>query len=147
MKADPCLDPERIGIFGHSMGGHGALTLHLKNPELFKTCSAFAPIVAPSQVPWGQKALSGYLGDDKETWMAYDATALVEQSPSKAHILIDQGTGDQFLTEHLRPELFKAACMAAGQKLTLRMQEGYDHSYYFMASFMEDHIRHHMDTL
>ena len=137
------VDANKIGIFGHSMGGHGALTLHLNNPDLFKTCSAFAPIVAPSHVPWGQKALKGYLGDDKESWKHYDATELVSKNPSRTHILIDQGSDDQFLEEHLRPELFKNAGIASGQSIELRLQAGYDHSYYFIASFMEDHLRHH----
>lgn len=147
MKEDPACDPERIGISGHSMGGHGAITLHLKNPQLFKTCSAFAPITSPSQVPWGQKAFMGYLGDDQERWEAYDATALVENSPSSAHILIDQGSADNFLEEQLRPEIFHAACKKAGQSTELRMQDGYDHSYFFIASFIEDHLRHHAKGL
>lgn len=143
IKEDPACDPERIGISGHSMGGHGAISLHLKNPELFKTCSAFSPITSPSQVPWGQKAFKGYLGDNEADWAAYDSTALVRQSPSKAHILIDQGSDDNFLEEQLRPEIFKAACNHAGQELTTRIQNGYDHSYFFIASFIEDHLRHH----
>lgn len=141
------IDADRIGVFGHSMGGHGALTLHLKNPELYKTCSAFAPIVAPSQVPWGQKALKGYLGNDETSWAAYDATSLVTANPSKTDILIDQGKADQFLEEHLQPELFDTACKKSGQSVTIRMQDGYDHSYYFIATFMEDHLRHHADRL
>lgn len=141
------VDPNRIGISGHSMGGHGALTLHLKSPELYKTCSAFAPIVAPMQVPWGQKALSGYLGEDKDVWAAYDAVELVKASPSRTTILIDQGAADNFLAEQLQPELFEAACSESGQNLELRMQEGYDHSYYFIATFIEDHLRHHADNL
>lgn len=141
------IDPNRIGISGHSMGGHGALTLHLKSPELYKTCSAFAPIVAPMQVPWGQKALTGYLGEDKGAWAAYDAVELVKASSSRATILIDQGAADNFLAEQLQPELFEAACAASGQKLELRMQEGYDHSYYFITTFIEDHLRHHADNL
>ena len=143
MKEDPACDPNRIGISGHSMGGHGAISLHLKNPGLFKTCSAFSPITSPSQVPWGQKAFKGYLGDDENDWQAYDSTLLVKAKPSIAHILIDQGTDDNFLEEHLRPEIFKAACTEMGQALTLRMQDGYDHSYYFIATFIEDHLRHH----
>jgi len=142
------VDINRIGISGHSMGGHGALTLHLKNPNTFKTCSAFSPIVAPSQVPWGQKALKGYLGDDTGQWSAYDATALVTNgNTSSAEILIDQGLDDPFLDEHLRPKLFAAGCRVAGQNLNLRLQEGYDHSYYFIATFIEDHIRFHMKNL
>ena len=141
------VDMKRMGIFGHSMGGHGALVLHLKNPDLFKTCSAFAPIVAPSEVPWGQGALGGYLGDDKDAWADYDATKLVVKGNTDTNILIDQGKDDQFLAEHLRPELFEAACEKAGQKLTLRMQPGYDHSYFTIATFIEDHIQHHANTL
>lgn len=140
-------DMSRMGIFGHSMGGHGALTLHLKNPDLYKTCSAFAPIVAPSQVPWGQGALKGYLGEDESTWRAYDATELVSQGSSEAHILIDQGQADEFLKEHLRPEIFEKACAEANQKLTLRMQAGYDHSYFTIATFIEDHLRHHAKAM
>jgi len=141
------VDMNRMGIFGHSMGGHGALTLHLNNPSLFKTCSAFSPIVAPSQVPWGQSAFTGYLGEDTTTWAAYDATHLVGKTPSAAHILIDQGTDDQFLEEHLRTHIFEAAAKAAGQATTIRMQESYDHSYYFIATFVEDHLRHHAKAL
>ena len=141
------IDPSRTGIFGHSMGGHGALTVHLKNPKKFKTCSAFAPIVAPSQVPWGKKAFSNYLGADESTWSDYDATALVAARPSEAEIVIDQGAADIFLKEQLRPELFAAAAQDAGQKLTLRMQDGYDHSFYFIATFIEDHLRWHKARL
>ena len=138
------IDPSRTGIFGHSMGGHGALTIHLKNPEKLKTCSAFAPIVAPMSVPWGCKAFSNYLGDDETAWRAYDSTALLEdRGASGAHILVDQGGGDQFLEEQLRPELLEAAARQAGQPLTMRLQPGYDHSYYFIASFIEDHLRWH----
>ncbi|MBL4870338.1 MAG: S-formylglutathione hydrolase [Robiginitomaculum sp.] len=147
MKEDPACDPERIGISGHSMGGHGAITLHLKNPQPFKTCSAFAPITSPTQVPWGQKVFKGYLGEDEESWTAYDATELVLASPSKAHILIDQGMNDNFLTEQLKPEVFKSACQRAGQSMEIRLQEGYDHSYFFIASFIEDHLRHHINGL
>lgn len=141
------VDMNRIGIFGHSMGGHGALTLHLKNPDLFKTCSAFSPIVAPSQVPWGRKALGRYLGEDQKAWAANDATQLVSKSASQAHILIDQGLGDEFLEEHLKPELFEAACVTSGQKLSLHLRGGYDHSYYFIASYIESHLRHHAKYL
>ena len=143
----PMADTRRMGIAGHSMGGHGSLTLHLKNPTLFKSCSAFSPIVAPTQVPWGRKAFEGYLGDNEARWAKYDATELVMKQPSEAHILIDQGIDDEFLKEHLRPELFDVACQKMGQKLTLRMQEGYDHSYYFIASFIEDHLKHHAEAL
>ena len=140
-------DTRRMGIAGHSMGGHGSLTLHLKNPTLFKSCSAFSPIVAPTQVPWGRKAFEGYLGNNEATWANYDATELVMKQPSEAHILIDQGMDDEFLKEHLRPELFDIACQKMGQKLTLRMQNGYDHSYYFINSFIDDHIKWHFEAL
>ena len=139
----PEVDLMRQGIMGHSMGGHGALTIALKHPATYKTVSAFSPIVAPMQVPWGQKAFSGYLGEDRAAWQAYDATALVESGHRCSRILIDQGGEDQFLSEQLRPEIFEAACKNAGQALELRRQPGYDHSYYFIASFMEDHLRHH----
>ncbi|WP_394693652.1 S-formylglutathione hydrolase [Hyphobacterium sp.] len=140
-------DMARQGIFGHSMGGHGALTLHLKHPEAYRTCSAFAPIVAPTQVPWGEKAFSTYLGADRSAWAEYDACELVRKQASDAHILIDQGMADNFLEEQLKPELFEAACSEAGQKLTLRRQAGYDHSYYFISTFMDDHIAHHARAL
>lgn len=140
-------DSSRQGITGHSMGGHGALTLHLKHPELYKTCSAFSPIVAPSQVPWGEKAFSTYLGSDKNTWSQYDACELVKTQPSKAALLIDTGDADPFLSEQLRPELFIDACKSAGQALNYRMQAGYDHSYWFIASVMEDHLNHHAKGL
>ena len=140
-------DMSRQGITGHSMGGHGALTLHLRNPEVYRSVSAFAPICAPMTCPWGEKALGGYLGADQEAWRAHDSCELVKQQPSSAHILVDQGEADGFLEEQLRPELLVAACQAAGQSLELRMQPGYDHSYYFIASFMEDHLRHHAAVL
>jgi S-formylglutathione hydrolase len=140
-------DTIRQGIFGHSMGGHGALTIHLKNPGTYRSVSAFAPIAAPSQVPWGQKAFGNYLGDRRDAWEAYDSTALVAAAPSPAHILIDQGTDDKFLAEQLRPELFEQACKRIGQKLTLRMQPGYDHSYFFISTFVEDHLRWHATEL
>jgi len=140
-------DDARRGVFGHSMGGHGALTVHLKHPDLYRTVSAFAPIVAPSQVPWGQKALARYLGGDRGAWADYDAATLVGQRPSSAYILIDQGEADQFLSEHLQPERFEAACAEVGQALTLRLQPGYDHSYFFIATFMEDHLRWHHEAL
>lgn len=140
-------DPSRTGIFGHSMGGHGALTIHLKHPDKFRTCSAFSPIVAPCEVPWGKKAFSQYLGADETKWAAYDATALVAKHPSKTDILIDQGKADQFLEEQLKPERFAVACQASGQSLTLRMQDGYDHSYYFIATFIGDHLRWHHERL
>lgn len=141
-------DPKRLGVFGHSMGGHGALTIHLKHPGKFRSCSAFAPIVAPSEVPWGRKAFGHYLGPDEARWAPYDATRLLElRGASAAHLLVDQGTNDQFLAEQLRPELFAEAARKAGQKLTLRMQQGYDHSYFFIATFIEDHLRWHRAAL
>jgi S-formylglutathione hydrolase len=141
------VDPARAGIFGHSMGGHGALTIALKNPERYRSVSAFAPICAPLRCPWGEKALTGYLGSDRRTWEAYDATVLAARTDWKAPILVDQGTGDDFLDEQLKPELLEAASGKAGIPLTLRRQEGYDHSYYFMASFMGDHLAHHARAL
>ncbi len=141
---------ESQGIFGHSMGGHGALTLYLKYPDLYQSVSAFSPIVAPSQVPWGNKAFSGYLGNDISVWKKHDACVLMRNSSlrsNKASILIDQGSSDQFLEEQLKPHLFKEACHDAGQELTLRMQDGYNHSYYFIQSFIDDHIRHHSQIL
>lgn len=142
------VDLDRMGITGHSMGGHGALTLGLTYPEKFKSLSAFAPIVAPGQVPWGHKALGGYLGDDRATWRQHDAVALLEDGnlPAGA-VLVDQGEADGFLAEQLRPELLDAACKAAGVDLTLRLQPGYDHSYNFISTFMEDHIRWHAERL
>ena len=135
------------GICGHSMGGHGALTLHLKNPQTYRSASAFSPIGAPMRCPWGEKALSGYLGPDREAWRAYDASELVRTRPSRAKILIDQGATDPFLEEQLKPDLLIEACEAAGQPFELRMQPGYDHSYFFIASFIEDHLRHHAAAL
>jgi len=141
------VDASRTGIFGHSMGGHGALTIHLRNSDKFRTCSAFAPIVAPSSVPWGQKAFSNYLGSDQKGWGDYDASVLVSKQPSNAEILIDQGEADSFLSEQLRPEHFIKEAEKANQRVTLRMHPGYDHSYYFIASFMEDHLRWHAKRL
>ena len=135
------------GIFGHSMGGHGALTLALRHPGKYRSVSAFSPIVAPSQVPWGQKALKAYLGDDLAAWQAHDAVALIASVTERLPLLVDQGDADEFLAEHLRPELLQAACDKAGHPLTLRMQPGYDHSYYFIASFMADHLAHHARAL
>jgi S-formylglutathione hydrolase len=140
------IDCDRIGIFGHSMGGHGALTLGLRHPGVFKSLSAFAPICAPAQCPWGRKAFSGYLGDDPVRWNDHDACELMRRStvpPYPAGILIDQGLDDQFLREQLHPDLFDAACATVGQPLTLRRQPGYDHGYYFVESFVADHIEHH----
>jgi len=142
------IDVGRMGISGHSMGGHGALTLALRHPGLYRSLSAFAPIAAPSEVPWGQKAFSRYLGDDQSTWRAHDATALVEDGHRfDDPILIDQGADDAFLAEQLRPDLLQAACSAANQPLPLRMQPGYDHSYWFIQTFIEDHLRHHSQIL
>jgi len=140
-------DMTRQGIFGHSMGGHGALTIHLKNPDTYRSVSAFAPICAPTRVPWGLKAFRGYLGPDESTWRRYDACALIAERPSRARLLIDQGSADPFLDEQLRPELLVEACEAAGQPFELRMQPGYDHSYYFIQTFVEDHLRHHAEAL
>ncbi len=140
-------DLERQAIMGHSMGGHGALTLHLKNPGLYASVSAFSPIVAPSEVPWGRKAFGAYLGDDEAAWAEYDACALVRRQPSTAHILIDQGEADDFLNTQLRPELFEAACAEAGQAVTVRRHAGYDHSYWFISTFAEDHMRWHAKAL
>ncbi len=139
---------DRQGIFGHSMGGHGALICALKNRDRYLSVSAFAPIAAPTQCAWGQKAFSHYLGNDPTSWKAYDATELVLTANYNRPILIDQGTADQFLgQQQLCPDLFERACAEAQQPLTLRMQEGYDHSYYFIATFMEDHILHHAAAL
>lgn len=137
---------ESQGVFGHSMGGHGALTLALKNPDLYKSVSAFAPVCAPTRVPWGKKAFSNYLGPD-EDWKQHDASELVRENSDDRHILVDQGMDDQFLGEQLSPDVFEEACEEAGQPLTLRRHEGYDHSYYFISTFMEDHIRHHAEVL
>ena len=138
---------EARGIFGHSMGGHGALTVALKNPGRYRSLSAFAPICAPMQCPWGRKAFAGYLGDDTGAWRHYDATCLVADAVLDQRILIDQGTEDQFLAEQLHPEKFSAACAQSGQALELRMQPGYDHSYYFIQTFMGEHIAHHAAAL
>ena len=144
------IDKTRIGIFGHSMGGHGALTLALRHRTLFKSVSALAPICAPSQCPWGRKAFTAYLGADESRWAAHDATALMaamDSAPYPGGMLIDQGLADKFLAEQLHPHLFEAACKAAGQALTLRRHEGYDHGYYFIATFMADHLKHHASQL
>lgn len=140
-------DLSRQGITGHSMGGHGAITLHLKKPALYQSCSAFAPIVSPARVPWGQKAFEQYLGPLSVAWEAYDATELVKEMPSDADILIDQGDADQFLAEQLDPALFLEEAANHGQRVTHRLQPGYDHSYYFIASFIEDHVAHHAAVL
>ena len=141
--------PDVRGIFGHSMGGHGALTIALKNPDLFASVSAFAPIAAPMRVPWGEKAFSGYLGGDREAWRKHDASELVRHGPfpDGRSILVDQGSADEFLDEQLSPDVFENACAKAGQPLDLRWREGYDHGYYFISTFMEDHIKHHAEAL
>jgi S-formylglutathione hydrolase len=139
--------PGAMGIFGHSMGGHGALTLALRNPSLYRSVSAFSPIAAPMQSPWGQKAFAHYLGADTETWRQYDATELVALKAYPGPILIDQGTADQYLAAELLPEKFAAAARKSGQHLNLRMQPGYDHGYYFIQTFMADHLRHHAGQL
>lgn len=144
------VDPARRGIFGHSMGGHGALTLALRHPSLFRSVSAFAPIASPTRCPWGEKAFSAYLGEDRAAWAEHDAARLIEVGAAKGRfddILVDQGTADSFLEGQLKPELLAAACEGAGQKLTLRMQAGYDHSYFFMASFIDDHVAWHAGRL
>lgn len=143
-------DASRQGIFGHSMGGHGALTIGLRNPDRYRSISAFAPIANPMNCPWGVKAFTGYLGEDRSTWAAYDATervsALVD-GPSRPELLIDQGLADKFLAEQLHPDKFETACRKVGQRVTLRRQPDYDHGYYFIATFIEDHLRHHARTL
>lgn len=140
-------DMDRQAITGHSMGGHGALTIALRNPGRFRSASAFAPIVVPTQVPWGEKALGGYLGPDRTAWNDYDAVALIEGGARVDALLVDQGDSDQFLAGQLRPSLLADACNAAGIPLTLRLQPGYDHSYYFISSFMDDHLRWHAERL
>ena len=141
------VDMGRQGIMGHSMGGHGALTVALRNPRRFRAVSAFAPIVAPGQVPWGQKALAGYLGEDRAAWRTHDAVALIEDGARIDELLVDVGTADSFLDKELRPELLDRACAEAGIKLQLNMREGYDHSYYFISTFMADHLRWHAERL
>lgn len=138
---------DRQGIFGHSMGGHGALVCGLRNPDRYQSISAFAPITAPMRCPWGQKAFTNYLGTDQTLWKTYDASELVLSHGGDRPILIDQGTADSFLETQLMPEVFEQACAKVGQPLTLRMQPGYDHSYYFIATFIEDHFRHHATAL
>lgn len=138
---------DQHSIFGHSMGGHGALTLALKNPDLYRSASAFAPIVAPIEVPWGQKALPKYLGEDKAAWRRYDACALIEDGARFPEFLVDQGLGDSFLEAQLQPERLEAACAKAGIGLVLNRREGYDHSYYFIQTFMDDHLRYHAAKL
>ena len=146
VEADPSASDARA-ISGHSMGGHGALVIALRNPGRYRSVSAFSPIVAPSQVPWGEKAFSAYLGEDREAWKQYDATELVRHAPEKLPLLIDQGGDDEFLDKQLRPQLLQAAAAAAGHPLQLRMRPGYDHSYYFIASFIGEHLAHHARAL
>jgi S-formylglutathione hydrolase len=141
------VDAIRQSVFGHSMGGHGALTMALRHPDRYRAVSAFAPIVAPSQVPWGIKALGGYLGDDKQAWRRHDAVALIEDGAAFSDLLVDYGDADPFLAEQLRPELLQAACDKANIPLNLRRQAGYDHSYYFISTFMDDHLRWHAARL
>jgi S-formylglutathione hydrolase len=140
-------DMARQGIMGHSMGGHGALTISLRNPGRFRATSAFAPIVSPLNCPWGEKALGGYLGADRAAWREYDACALIEDGARVPELLVDQGGADNFLKEQLKPELLEAVCAKAGIPLTLGMREGYDHSYYFISTFMEPHLRWHHERL
>lgn len=141
------VDMERQGITGHSMGGHGALTVALSFPDRFRSVSAFAPIVAPGRVPWGQKALAGYFGDDRAAWRSHDAVALIEDGARLKELLVDVGTADQFLEQELRPELLEQACAHVGIDLTLRRQPGYDHSYHFISTFMAEHLRWHSERL
>jgi S-formylglutathione hydrolase len=141
------LATNKRAISGHSMGGHGALTLALRHPGRYQSVSAFSPIVAPSQVPWGQKAFSAYLGDHPAAWRQHDAVALIATAQERLPLLVDQGEADEFLASQLRPELLQAACAAAGHPLTLRLQPGHDHSYYFIASFIGEHLAHHAQAL
>jgi S-formylglutathione hydrolase len=138
---------DRLGVFGHSMGGHGALTLALRHPGVYRSVSAFAPIAAPMQCPWGVKAFTNYLGDDRAGWAAHDATELIKGGARAPALLVDQGLSDKFLAEQLNIDRFEAACREAGQSLTLRRHAGYDHGYFFIASFVEDHLRFHADVL
>lgn len=150
VAAELPVDMRRQGLFGHSMGGHGALTLALKYPQQFTSISAFAPIAAPTQVPWGRKAFTGYLGSDEAAWQDHDACVLMRRAGDRRvmpAILLDQGGDDPFLHEQLRPELFEAACAAVGQALILRRQAGYDHGYFFVSTFIDDHLRHHAAIL
>ena len=141
------VDMDRQGITGHSMGGHGALTIALRNPGRFRSVSAFSPIVSPLHCPWGEKALTGYLGTDRASWREYDACALIENGARLPHLLVDQGTADGFLEEQLKTHLLADACEKAGQPATIRMNEGYDHSYYFISTFMADHVAWHGERL
>ncbi|MDZ7829585.1 MAG: S-formylglutathione hydrolase [Halofilum sp. (in: g-proteobacteria)] len=147
VEANFPVQPGARSIFGHSMGGHGALVCALRNPDAYRSVSAFAPIVNPTEVPWGEKAFGGYLGDDREAWKEYDACELVRCGASNMELLVDQGDADNFLDEQLQPEALKAACDETGHPLNLRMQPGYDHSYYFIASFIGEHITYHAGKL
>lgn len=147
VESEYTIDPARQGIMGHSMGGHGALTVALRNAARFRSVSAFSPIVGPSQVPWGQKALGGFLGENEEAWRKHDAVALIEDGARVPELLIDIGDADPFIENQLRPELLERACDEAGIALTLRRQPGYDHSYYFISTFMADHIAWHAERL
>jgi S-formylglutathione hydrolase len=147
LREFPQADLTRQGITGHSMGGHGALTIGLRNPDRFRSVSAFAPIVSPLHCPWGEKALTGYIGGNREDWRAYDACAMIEDGLSVPELLVDQGDADQFLTEQLKPELLAKACKDAGIGLQLRMQPGYDHSYYFISTFLPEHVGWHAERL
>ncbi len=138
---------EKKSICGHSMGGHGAIMIAVKNPGVYKSVSAFSPIVAPTQCPWGEKAFSNYLGDDRQAWLSYDSCELIKTAEEKLPLLVDQGTADNFLREQLKPELLEKACREADYPLQLRLQDGYDHSYFFIATFIEDHIRFHFKAL
>jgi len=140
-------DPNRTGIFGHSMGGHGALTLALRYQEIYRSASAFAPICAPMRCPWGQKAFSNYLGENQQDWQKYDVTALLEAGHCVPDMLVDQGLDDQFLVTQLFPEALEQACGNVSQQLTLRYHHGYDHSYYFISTFIDDHLKYHLDAL
>ncbi|KCZ92978.1 S-formylglutathione hydrolase [Hyphomonas johnsonii MHS-2] len=143
----PAADMARQGIFGHSMGGHGALTLHFKHPGTYQSCSAFSPITSPARVPWGEKAFTAYIGPPSIAWEQYDATELVQNTQTRAHILIDTGKADPFLETQLKPDIFIEACEQAGQALDYRLHAGYGHDYYFIATFMDDHIAHHAKAL
>lgn len=147
INASQPVDASRCGIFGHSMGGHGALTIALKNPEQYQSVSAFSPICSPMNCPWGEKALGNYLGDDRDAWIEYDSCELIARAQQKLPILVDQGLADDFLQAELKPELLESACEQHQHPLTLRMQPGYDHSYYFISSFIGDHIKHHAEHL
>lgn len=146
-SGDLPIQADRRAISGHSMGGHGALMIALRNPGRYRSVSAFSPIVAPSQVPWGRKAFTAYLGSDESAWQAYDTVALIANAQERLPLLVDQGEADEFLAEQLRPELLAAACAEAGHPLTLNRRSGYDHSYFFIASFIGDHLRHHAAAL